>query len=262
MIVFVNDERVRWKTEGRVTWLTLSRPEALNALGEQEAREFSAALPKIAKEDSRVVVLTGEGKAFSSGGDMAFIEANRKRPASALPAIMRKFYSSFLDIRKLPQITVAKINGAAVGAGLCLALACDMRTVLSDARLALNFVRLGLNPGMAAWPLAKAAFGDARARDLLLTGRFFSGKDLQEWGAAAIAVDSTADLWTATDEMAKHLASQSWTSIKILKDEMRLREDLGAYLTLEAKGQAVCFKGADIVEGVAAVREKRAPKFS
>ncbi|MBI3553091.1 MAG: enoyl-CoA hydratase/isomerase family protein [Elusimicrobia bacterium] len=257
----MSELRVRWKTEGLVTWLTLSRPEALNALGEAEARQFAAALPKIAKEKSRVVVLTGEGKAFCSGGDMAFIEANRKRPKAALPALMREFYTCFLGLRALPQVSVALINGAAVGAGLCLALACDVRTVLTEARLALNFVRLGLNPGMAAWPLARAAFGDARARELLLTGRFFTGKDLHQWGAAAFAVDTRAELWTATDELARHLASQSWDSLTILKDEMRLGEDLGAFLELEAKGQALCFKGPDIAEGVAAAREKRAPKF-
>jgi enoyl-CoA hydratase len=255
------EERVRWKTEGRVTWLTLSRPEALNALGEVEAAQFSAALKAISKEKSRVVVLTGEGKAFCSGGDIAFIEANQKRPKAALPGIMRKFYSAFLDIRALPQTTIAHINGTAVGAGLCLALACDLRTVLTDARLALNFVRLGLNPGMAAWPLARAAVGEARARDLLLTGRFFTGKDLHAWGAASFAVDTTPELWAATDELAKHVASQSWDSIKILKNEMRLKEDLKPYLELEAKGQADCFKGPDIAEGVAAVREKRAPVF-
>jgi len=254
-------ERVRWTTEGLITKVVLSRPDALNALGEREAEEFAAALPKIAKEKSRVVVLTGEGKAFSAGGDMAFIEKNRARPKAGLPALMRRFYTSFLNIRKLPQVTVAQINGPAVGAGLCLALACDLRTTLSSARLALNFVRLGLNPGMAAWPLACKAFGDARARELLLTGRFFSGKDLHAWGAAALCADTPGHLELRTKVLAHELASRSWPSVKILKAEMRLGESLDAYLIHEAKGQAECFKGPDIAEGVAAIREKRAPKF-
>ena len=255
------DERVRWKTDGLVTRLTLCRPQALNALGEEECAQFAAALTKIAREKSRVVILTGEGAAFSAGGDMAFIEKNRARPKALLPKLMRDFYSSFLDIRKLPQVTVARINGAAVGAGLCLALACDLRAALSSAKLALNFVRLGLNPGMAAWPLARNAFGDARARELLLTGRFFSGKDLHDWGAAAVSADTPEQLEEKTSTLARELAGRSWDAVKILKDEMRLGEDLNKFLALEARGQTQCFKGPDIAEGVAAVREKRAPRF-
>jgi enoyl-CoA hydratase len=252
---------VRWRTDGLVTLLTLSRPEALNALGEEEARQFAAALPKIASERSRVLILTGEGAAFSAGGDMAFIEKNRARPRAGLPALMRSFYSSFLKIREIPQVTIAQINGAAVGAGLCLALACDLRTALCSAKLALNFVALGLNPGMAAWPLARGVFGEARARELLLSGRFFSGSDLRDWGGAALAADSAEELGERTDAYALELTRRSWTALSILKREMRLNEDLSGYLALEARGQTECFKGPDIVEGVAAIREKRAPRF-
>jgi enoyl-CoA hydratase len=98
---------------------------------------------------------------------------------------MRRFYGSFLSIRGLPQVTITKMQGSAVGAGLCLALATDLRVVCDDARLGFNFVRLGLNPGMAAWPLARFAFGDSRARELLFTGRFFTGRELFDWGAAS-----------------------------------------------------------------------------
>lgn len=254
-------ERVRWKTDGLITRVTLHRPEALNALGEKEAAQFSTALPKIAREKSRVVILTGEGAAFSAGGDMAFIEKNRARPKAMLPPLMRRFYASFLNVRKLPQVTIAQINGAAVGAGLCLALACDLRTTLSSAKLALNFVRLGLNPGMAAWPLARNVLGDARARELLLTGRFFSGKDLHDWGGAALSCDTHAHLDERTRGFALELAGKSWSAVRVLKEEMRLGEDLGKFLALEARGQTECFKGPDIIEGVAAIREKRAPRF-
>jgi len=254
-------EVVRWSTEGKVSRLWLCRPQALNPLGEEEARQFSAALSKIAKEKSRVLIITGEGAGFSAGGDMAFIEKNRARTQKELPGVMKRFYSSFLDLRGLPQVTISQINGPAVGAGLCLALACDLRTTLSGSRLALSFTRLGLNPGMGAWPLARAAVGDARARDLLLTGRFFSGQDLYDWGAAALTAEKPEQLDELTLNLANDIAALSWSAVSILKKEMALGENLEKYLAFEAEGQADCFKGPDIVEGVAAVRGKRQPKF-
>jgi enoyl-CoA hydratase/carnithine racemase len=254
-------ETVRWSTGGRVTRLWLCRPQALNPLGEEEARQFSEALSKIAKEKSRVLIVTGEGAGFSAGGDMAFIEKNRSRAKAELPAVMKNFYSSFLNIRGLPQVTIAQINGPAIGAGMCLALACDLRTTLSTSRLALSFTRLGLNPGMGAWPLARAAFGDARARDLLLTGRFFSGQDLYDWGAASLTSEKPDQLEELTLGLANELAALSWTAVGILKKEMSLGDTLDKFLTFEAEGQADCFKGPDVAEGVAAIRGRRQPKF-
>ena len=174
---------------------------------------------------------------------------------------MRRFYGSFLSVRTLPQVTIAKIHGPAVGAGLCLALATDLRVVGDDARLGFNFVRLGLNPGMAAWPLARAAFGDARARDLLFTGRFFSGRELFDWGAASVRAKGSRELAKAADAFASDAASNSSESLRLLKRETRLGEDLTPFLDFEARGQALTFQGADLAEGVAAVRERRPPRF-
>jgi enoyl-CoA hydratase/carnithine racemase len=249
------------KTEGLVTTLTLQRPEAYNAMSEAMAEEFAAAVKYAAKEPSRVLVVRGEGPAFSAGGDLGFIETNMARPQAKLAPLMREFYGSFLSIRDLPQVTVASVHGTAVGAGLCLALACDLRVVSLEARLSLNFVRLGLNPGMGAWPLARAAFGDARARELLFTGRNFTGRDLVELGAAMAGASSDVELLSMTDALAQSLAACSGESLRVLKAETRLGEKLDPYLAHEAKGQAVTFKGKDIAEGVAAVREKRLPKF-
>ncbi len=241
---------VAWKTDGAVTRLRLDRPEALNAMSERMAAEFAAAVARVARERSKVVIVEGAGPAFCAGGDLDFIRANQKRPAAKLVPLMRKFYGSFLSVRSLPQVTVAKIHGPAVGAGLCLALACDLRVVTLDAKLGFNFVRLGLNPGMAAWPLARAAFGDTRARDLLTTGRFFTGRDMLSWGAASAAAPAGELDGTAMD-LAQAVAAGSGASLRILKAEMRLKEDLTPYLEHEAKGQSVTFKGPDLVAGLA-----------
>jgi enoyl-CoA hydratase/carnithine racemase len=252
---------VSWRTDGSVTRLTLNRPEALNAMSEGLAAEFASAVKRVARERSNVVLLEGGGKAFCAGGDLAFIEKNRKRPAASLAPLMRRFYGSFLSIRGLPQVTIAKIHGSAVGAGLCLGLAADLRVVSDDARLGFNFVRLGLNPGMAAWPLARMAFGDARARDLLFTGRFFTGRELYDWGAASARAANAEQLSSAAAAFAASAAESSQESLRLLKAETRLGSNLDIFLAHEARGQARTFKGADIVEGIAAVRERRAPRF-
>lgn len=252
---------VSLRTDGAVTTLRLERPGALNAMSEAMAREFAAAIKRAAREKSKVLVLEAAGAAFSAGGDLAFIEQNMKRPASNLARIMRRFYGDFLSIRDVPQVTIAKIHGTAVGAGLCLALACDLRVVVADAKLGFNFVRLGLNPGMGAWPLARAAVGDARARDLLFTGRLFSGKDLHAWGGASASAPTPFELDAVCSELAGRAASGSAQSLRLLKAETRIGFDLSPYLAHEAKGQAVTFKGADLVEGVAAIRQRRAPRF-
>ena len=251
---------VSWRTDGAVTRLMLNRPESLNALSEELAAEFAGAVKRVAREKSKVVLLEGAGKAFCAGGDLAFIEKNRKRPAASLAPLMRKFYGAFLSIRSLPQVTIAKIHGSAVGAGLCLGLATDLRVVADDARLGFNFVRLGLNPGMAAWPLARAAFGDAQARDLLFTGRFFTGRELFDWGAASRWARPD-ELSADADAFAQAVAEGSGLSLRLLKTETRLGENLAPFLAHEARGQALTFKGADVVEGVAAVRERRSPRF-
>jgi len=252
---------VTWRTEGAITRLTLNRPAQLNALGEDEARDFREALRAVAREKSKVVVVEGEGKAFCAGGDLAFIEGNRKRPKAVLAPLMRRYYGSFLGLRALPQVTLAKVQGAAVGAGFCLALACDLRAVAADAKVGFNFVRLGLNPGMAAWPLARSIFGEARARELLFLGRFFSGRQLFDWGAASACAESAAALDEATQALARELAGHSSSALRLLKRETALDQPLEPYLRFEARGQAETFKGADILEGVAAVRERRPPRF-
>jgi enoyl-CoA hydratase/carnithine racemase len=250
------------RTAGSVTTLRLERPAALNAMSEAMAREFAAAVKRAGREKSKVLVLEGAGPAFSAGGDLAFIEANMKKAKASLAPVMKRFYGDFLSIRGVPQVTIAKIHGTAVGAGLCLALACDLRVVAGDAKLGFNFVRLGLNPGMAAWPLARAAVGDARARDLLFTGRLFTGKDLHAWGGACALAATPFELDGVCAELAESVASGSDESLRLLKAETRIGGDLSPYLAHEAKGQASTFKGADLVEGVAAIRQRRPPKFS
>src|SRR5205085_113880 len=119
----------------------------------------------------RVVVVTGEGSAFCSGGDTSWIVSEPDANVDDLRTRMMAFYQAWLSIRSLEVPTIAAVNGPAIGAGLCLALACDLRYASASARVAAPFVRLGMHPGMAATWLLPEVVGPAAARDLLLTGR-------------------------------------------------------------------------------------------
>ncbi len=249
------------KEEGLVARLTLNRPDCLNALDWGLAGEFRGAVSRLSRSRARVVILSGAGRAFCAGGDLGFIEGNRRLPVKTLVPRMRRFYGSFLALRDVPQITIAQINGPAIGAGLCLALACDLRTVLTGARLAINFSRLGLAAGMGAWPLAKAALGDSRARELLMTGRDFTGAELHRWGAASLSCRSLRELERRTARLASAAASGSRQMLRALRAEIRLGEPLGEWLSYEARTQAASFKAPDLAEGLAALKERRPPRF-
>ena len=132
----------------------------------------------------RALVLTGSGRAFSAGGDLEMIAARsaeaRERPGLARRGVrdfMRAFYGLFLAVRRLPCPTIAAVNGPAIGAGFCVALACDMRLVAREARVGLNFTRLGLSPGMGAtWTLPRLV-GPALAAELLYSSRLLDGEE-------------------------------------------------------------------------------------
>src|SRR6478672_9027137 len=155
-----------------VVLLTLDNPDMRNAMSDEMTASWVAAIDAIAADPSvRAVVVTGEGSAFCSGGNTSWIASEPDASVDRLRGRMLPFYRSWLSIRSLEVPTIAAINGPAIGAGLCLALACDIRYAAASARLGAPFVRLGMHPGMAATWLLPEAVGPAAARDLLLTGR-------------------------------------------------------------------------------------------
>ena len=140
----------------------------------------------------RAVVVTGEGPAFCSGGDTSWIVSEPDATVDALRTRMVAFYRAWLSIRSLEVPTIAAVNGAAIGAGLCLALACDIRYAARSARLGAPFVRLGMHPGMAATWLLPEAIGLAAARDLLLTGRTVDADEALRLGLVSRVVDDAS----------------------------------------------------------------------
>src|SRR6195952_2454826 len=166
-----------------VARLVLDNPSQRNAMSDQMTASWVAAVDELAADRSvRVVVVTGEGTAFCSGGNTGWIASEPDAEVDYLRTRMMAFYRAWLSIRKLEVPTIAAVNGAAIGAGLCLALACDIRYAAEGARLGAPFVQLGMNPGMAATYLLPNAVGEANARELLLTGRTVEAEEARQLG--------------------------------------------------------------------------------
>jgi enoyl-CoA hydratase len=255
-----------------VALVTLNDPERLNAMSEAMGEALAAAVAELAQDDAvRAIVLTGAGRAFSAGGDLEMIEG-MARAGSASPggemrrrnqAFMARFYRLFLALRALPQPTLAAVNGPAIGAGCCVALACDVRLAARDAKLGLNFVRLGLHPGMAAtWTLPRLV-GPAHAAELLYGGRLVDGAEAERIGLVnrAVARESLADEALG---LARAIAENAPLAVRATKRSLALSASasLDDQLDQEAREQALGYESADLLEGLAAVRERRQPRFT
>lgn len=254
---------VKFERRGAIGVLTLDRPDKLNAMTHEMGDRLAELLAgEAGAPDVRCLVLRAEGRAFSAGGDLAFLEANADREHGANVDEMRRFYAKFLAIREAGVPTIALLQGRATGAGLCLALACDLRVAAADAQLAFNFVRLGLTPGMGGtWTLSRIV-GQAAAMDLALTGRTVDADEARALGLVSRVVP-TAHLLDAGLRLAEEIAEGAPAAVKATKALIRqaAHMELADALDEEARAQADCFAGTELREGLQAIREKRKPAY-
>ena len=175
---------------------------------------------------------------------------------------MRRFYGLYLSVRELPQPVLAAVNGHAIGAGCCVALACDIRIAAREAKLGLNFTRLGIHPGMGAtWTLPRLV-GPAHAADLLYSGRMLDGVEAERIGMVNRAVPAEQVL-EETHELAASIADCAPIAVRGTKQALAgtMQNGIGEQLDFEAHDQSLCYESADLLEGLAAAREKRHPEF-
>ena len=246
-----------------VARLVLDNPSQRNAMSADMTASWGRAIDALAADpDLRVVVVTGEGSAFCSGGDPRWIAGEPDAPVDRLRTRMIAFYRAWLAIRRLEVPTIAALNGPAVGAGLCLALACDLRYAAAGARLSAPFVRLGMNPGMAATYLFPDVVGAAHARDLLLTGRVVDAEEALRLGLVSrvLAEDTFA---AEVEQIAEGIAATAPVASRYTT--VALREgghpDLESAIQWEALAQPITLATEDLQEGIRAAREKRPPQF-
>jgi enoyl-CoA hydratase len=249
---------------GGIVVLTLDDPARRNAMSETMTSAWREAVAGL-REDAelRCVVVTGAGSAFSSGGDLGWIAERGQVDVPPLRDHMLGFYRAWLSVRDLEVPTVAAVNGAAVGAGLCLALACDLRYAASDAKLVAPFTRLGIHPGMAATYLLPEAGGLPLAREMLFTGRVVTGEEAAAHGLVNRAVPREDVLDVALD-VAGRIAGCAPVATRLTKAALADggQPSLEAALRWESLAQPVTMASEDLAEGIAAQREKRAPRFT
>src|SRR5215210_8106678 len=227
-----------------VGWITLNRPERLNALTFEVYRELTDTFAALRDESAvRVVVITGAGRAFCSGGDVHDIIGELfSRNMEGLLEFTRMTCELIRNIRALPKPVIASLNGTTAGAGACIALAADIRMASPAAKIAFLFVRVGLSGAdMGAAHLLPRLVGLARATELLYTGDFVPAEEAERLGLynRVVAAD---ELQEATNEMAKRLAAGPSFALAKTK-EMLNREmhmNLDAALESEAQAQAIC----------------------
>ena len=255
------------RTEGRVLILTLNRPEKLNALTNELHDELLEAVTR-ASTDSSVgcVVLTGAGAAFCSGGDLGGTpqDAHLPRPTQEDRADTLLHHGETTRLLHcMPKPTIAMINGVAAGAGLALALACDLRVMSRAAVLTTSYVRVGLCGDLGMSYFLTQLVGPARARELLFMSPKLDAETALQWGLANRIADPDG-LRAATLEVASQLAEAPAIAIRYMKQNLlrAATQTLPEVIESEAFGMARCGRTQDAKEAALAFREKRPPKFT
>lgn len=255
--------RVERPSEG-VVLLTLALPERRNAMTEELTSAWTATIAELKQDRSvRAVVVTGEGRAFCAGGDLSWIDAGASTlDVAGLRDRMVGFYRAWLSVRDLEVPVLAAVNGPAVGAGLCLALACDLRYAGESARLSAPFTALGIHPGMAGTYLLVEAVGMVVARDLLYTGRVVHAEEAKQLGLVNGVFTDDA-LVAETLAVAARIAATAPVATRLLKAGLA-RGTAGSFedaIAWEGLAQPVTMLSEDKREASAAMAEKRPPRF-
>ena len=255
--------------DGKIGILTLNRPEAMNALGQEgDGDAIAAACAQINAEKAlRAVILTGAGKAFSAGGDLKAMK-NREGNFAGSPADIRAAYKN--NIHKLVKAiwnievpVISAINGAAIGLGCDVACLGDIRIASTNARFGITFLKIGLIPGDGGAWLSPRVIGMARASQLLYTGEVIDAKKALEWGFVSEVVEPD-ELMDAAIAMATRVAQQPPHALRVTKSLLRQGQtaDFDNIMELSAASQGLMHHSLDHIEGVDAFLEKREPNFT
>src|SRR2546426_4532952 len=246
--------------EGGVETIALNRPDVLNAFNAAMHEGLAAALEEARDPAVRAVVVTGAGRGFCVGQDLTEF---REAPGDIGERLRATYHPNVLSIRALEKPVIASVNGAAAGAGLSLACACDIRIASDAASFVPAFINIGLVPDSGGSYFIRRLLGTARAFEWMSSGRKLNAAEAHAWGLVSEVVEGEG-LVGRTGELAAALAALPTRGIGMTK---RLFDHAGTatveeQLELEAQLQAAATQTDDFREGVAAFLEKREPRFS
>jgi 2-(1,2-epoxy-1,2-dihydrophenyl)acetyl-CoA isomerase len=258
-------ECLLYEAKDGIAQLTLNRPERLNALGGTLRDDLLDAITRAAADPQvRVMVITGAGRGFCSGGDVKAMNEARERGREG--QLVDKFAPSrdrtLLAMRDAPQPIIAAVNGPAAGAGMNLALGCDVRIASTAATFSQAFIKRGLHPDWGGTYFLPRAVGMAKACELIFTGEIIDAPEALRLGLVGRVVAPEQLLPTAR-ELARKIAAGPPVAIRLAKRALyhNLETDLRAALEFETFAQNVCRDTDDAAEGIRAFVEKRPPVF-
>lgn len=251
------------KRQSSVAVLTLNRPEVLNAYNPKMGRELSDALQMLTDDESRVVILTGAGRAFCAGAD---ISKPKDRASQWDPNIVRTYESEMAMVRLMvnyPKPIIAAINGITLGVGFSLILACDIRLASQNARFGATFTRIGMVPELGSSFLLPRIVGFGKAMELLMTGRTIEADEAGRLGLINRITPEGKVLEEAL-EMAGMILKSPPLALQLTKQALHRAAASGMLQATEFEGLAMqmCRGTSDHKEAIRAFREKRDPRFT
>lgn len=260
----MTEAKIAIERDGNIGWIRINRPERLNAFAGTMRTDLLHALHKLEQDDDiRCVIITGTGRAFSTGGDvavMAEIIEDDDRPR--FEQLVRAGADVVRQIDAMTKPVIASVNGAAAGAGACLALACDLRIASETASIGFTFLRVGLHPDWGGSYFLPRLVGPAVAAEFILTGGMISaerGERIGLFNRVVPAAELDAAARAFAGEVAAAPAGVAMDAKRVLRRSMT--ESLPQVLELEVAAQLRAFESADFREGITAFLEKRAPNF-
>jgi len=261
----INPQSFLYEERGPVALITLNRPDRLNSLTFEVYRELTDTLSSLrSRDDVRVVIITGRGRGFCSGGDVEDIIGELfKRDMSGLLEFTRMTCELIRNIRALHKPVIASLNGTVAGAGAVIALACDLRIAAQTAKIAFLFVKVGLaGADMGAAFLLPRIVGLSKATEMLYTGDFISAEEAGRIGLYNRVV-AAEELEAETIRWAEKLAAGPGFALGMTKASLNRELDMSLEMALEAESaaQAICMLNPDFREAYQAFTEKRSPQF-
>jgi enoyl-CoA hydratase/carnithine racemase len=244
--------------------ITFNRPDVMNAVAPPQLEEFIAAMQKLEADDAvRVIVITGAGKAFCAGGDMGFLQALTKMsPDEIKRTVYRAFLGATRTVKLCPKPTIAAVNGAAVGAGCEIAVACDFRLMSTKGFFWENWIDIGVIPPLGGMFLLPRLIGLERASNMVMRSTRVYGEEAKAIGLATEVCEPEA-LMERAMSFAGELARRSRQALAIAKQGLRrgLESSLSSEWEFNLQAQAMLISGPDFAEAVAAIEAKRPPVF-
>ncbi|QKG84782.1 enoyl-CoA hydratase [Kroppenstedtia pulmonis] len=252
---------MKWERKEGISVITLNRPDVHNALNMAALKELRQIVEELKDcRDTRVVVITGEGnKAFCSGADL---KERRSFTEDQVRQYIRVIRDTFQEVACLPKPVIAAINGVALGGGMELALACDLRIAAEHAVLGLTETSLGIIPGAGGTQRLSRLIGNARAKELIFTARRITAAEAAAWGMLSQVVE-TGEALEAAMKMAATICENAPLALAQAKYAIDFgsEADLVTGLTMETKAYELLIPTKDRLEGLNAFREKRKPIY-